>query len=81
MKSMTIMTAIKDRIGKKWDAFLDKLKKEAVKKMDLEKSTDGISVELKFFVNLLKSYGGQMTDIEKKTLIKTFVVKSEEKDT
>ena len=48
--------------------------------MESEKSTDGISVDLKYFVNLLKSYGVQINDIEKKTLIKTFVVKSEEKD-
>ena len=48
--------------------------------MESEQSTDGISVDLKYFVSLLKSYGVQVNDVDKKTLIKTFVVKSEEKD-
>ena len=78
MKSMNILSAIKDKIGNQWDAFLDTLKAEAVNQLDSGKNTDGISVDFKYFTKALQAgYGIMINDGDKRTLIKTFGAKSE----
>ena len=51
---MSILGMIKQKLGARWDTFMDTLKAEAVGRLDsTERNTDGISVSLTYFVSQL----------------------------
>ena len=75
---MSILSRIKERIGNSWDSFLETLRSEATSQLSTERNTDGISIEFKFFLDLLRSqYNINLNEVESTTLIKTFGAKTE----
>ena len=55
LKSMSILSNIKQKLGANWESFLEKLKQEAMLQMETKDNMDGISVDFSFFLSQLQN--------------------------
>ena len=61
---MQVLGSIKEQLGAQWDIFMNRIKNAASSQMDLTRQTDGISIELSFFANMLQTqHGITLTDL------------------
>ena len=64
MVSMQVLGSIKEQLGAQWDIFMYKIKNAASSRMDVTRQTDGISIELSYFANVLQTqYGIQLAEL------------------
>ena len=55
LKSMSILSNIKQKLVANWESFLEKLKQEAMHQMETKDNMDGISVDFSFFLSQLQN--------------------------